>query len=122
MSVNTVKGSGGVATPNAVAAPEAAKAEKTAPKNAAHTAYAKAKEAPSVKDAANVQISPRAKELSMAKKIAEETPDVREDKVAKFKEQINKGEYNPDSGKIADGILREAIRDEIAKDPSIIFG
>ncbi|BBH52354.1 flagellar biosynthesis anti-sigma factor FlgM [Fluviispira sanaruensis] len=122
MSVNTVKGSGVITNPNAVAAPEAAKAEKAAPKSSAQAIYAKVKDAPSVKDAANVQISPRAKELSMAKKIAEDTPDVREDKVAQFKEQINKGEYKPDSGKIADGILREAIRDEIAKDPSIILG
>lgn len=121
MAVNNVKNSTNIANPNSITATaDSTKAEKAAPKNAA-SAYAKANPPPSIKEAANVQISPRAKEMSMAKKVIEETPDVREDKIAKYKEQIEKGEYKADAGKIADGILLEAMKDEVAKDPNIIL-
>ncbi|NRA43766.1 MAG: flagellar biosynthesis anti-sigma factor FlgM [Oligoflexales bacterium] len=46
--------------------------------------------------------------------IARATPDVREQKVADLKEKIKNGTYQIDSGKIADGILKEAIRDHLA--------
>jgi flagellar biosynthesis anti-sigma factor FlgM len=65
--------------------------------------------------AAGVQISPRAREINLARKIVDETPDIREDKVAKFKELIAKGEYKPDAANIADGVIKEAIRDELSK-------
>jgi negative regulator of flagellin synthesis FlgM len=67
-------------------------------------------------NAAGVQISPRAREIKMAKKVVDETPEIREDKVAKFKELIAKGEYKADASKITEGIVKEAIRDEIAQD------
>lgn len=66
-------------------------------------------------NAAGVQISPRAREMNLARKIVDETPDIREDKVAKFKELIAKGEYKPDAANITDGIFKEAIRDELSK-------
>ena len=90
------------------------KAEKTGRQASAANAYAKASTAPNVKEAANVQISAKAKEMSMAKKVVEDTPDVREDKIAKYKDLIAKGDYKPDPGKIADGIAREAMKDALA--------
>ena len=46
--------------------------------------------------------------------IAKASPDIREQKVAELKEKIKNGTYQIDSGKIADGILKEAIRDHLA--------
>lgn len=111
MSIHNVKGNIGTPSTAPAAAGEAAKSEKTA-KTSAASAYSKINSSPSVKDAANVQISPRAKEMSMARKIAEDTPDINEEKVSKYKEMIAKGEYKPDAGRIADGIAREALLDE----------
>ena len=46
--------------------------------------------------------------------IAKATPGVREQKIAELKAKIKNGTYQIDSGKIADGILKEAIRDHLA--------
>ena len=120
MSVNTVKNPSSPVNPNSIQTADLGKAEKTSSKSGAQ-AYAKAQNPPSVKEAANVQISQRAKELSLAKKIAEDTPDIREDKVAHFKELIKNGEYKPESEKIANAMLQEAMKDEIAMDPNVVF-
>ncbi len=96
---------------------KSANVEKTA---AAQTTAPLASD-PSRANALGVNISPRAKEMALAKKVVENTPDVREDKVAKYKEMIAKGQYKPDSAKITEGIVREAIRDELAKNPEAIL-
>lgn len=66
----------------------------------------------------DVNISTAAKEradaTAKALDIARNTPDVREDRVAEIKAQIAAGSYKIDSGKIADGMLREAIKDHLA--------
>ncbi len=120
MSVQNVKNSPTIVNPNSIQTAETGKAEKAAPKSGS-SAYVKANNPPTVKEAANVQISARAKEMSMARKIAEETPDVREDRIAHYKELIDKGEYRADSEKIANAIVQEAMRDEIASEPNIIL-
>ena len=56
----------------------------------------------------------RADERKKAFEIAKNTPDVREDKVAALKAKIQAGNYEVDSGKIADGMLREAIMEHLA--------
>ena len=65
-----------------------------------------------------VQISQSGKSRIEAHKkalnIARNTPDVREDKVADIKKRIAEGSYQVDSGKIADGIMHEAIREHLA--------
>ena len=38
-----------------------------------------------------------------------------------FKDLIDKGEYKVDSDKIANAMVREAMRDELAKDPGVVF-
>ena len=72
-------------------------------------------------ESVNVSLSPEAKVLAEAKKkalgIAMNTPDVREDRVAELKRKISAGEYQIDSEKIADGILREALREQLATVP-----
>jgi len=57
----------------------------------------------------------RAEASAKALDIARNTPDVREDRVAMLKKQIEDGSYKIDSGKIADGMMREAIRDHLAE-------
>ncbi len=124
MAVNGVKNSPNLANANAIQSADPGKIEKTDKanvKNVAAANYAKNAAPPSVKEAANVQISQKAKEMSLAKKIAEETPDIRDDKVAYFKDLIDKGEYKVDPDKIANAMVREAMRDEIAKEPGVVF-
>lgn len=124
MAVNNVSNpstqSGALVNSNASGtkkANETAAAAKTAA-----NAYAKASRVePSIKDAANVQISQKAREMNLAKQVLDATPDVREDKVAKYKEMIAKGEYKPDASKIAEGMIREAARDELAKNPDLVL-
>jgi flagellar biosynthesis anti-sigma factor FlgM len=57
----------------------------------------------------------RAEASAKALEIARKTPDVREDRVAMLKKQIDEGNYKVDSGKIADGMMREAILDHLAE-------
>ncbi len=125
MSINPVKNNGlangGIpasAEPGKADVIEGAKAEKTA-RAAAAGGYARQAASPSIKDAANVQISAKAREMSLARKAIDEVPDVREDKIAQFKDLIAKGQYKPDAGKIADGIAAEAIKDELSRNPEI---
>ena len=67
----------------------------------------------------SVDISSESKSTKEARQkateIARNTPDVRSEKVANLKKQIENGTYKPDAGKIADGILREAIKDRLAQ-------
>jgi negative regulator of flagellin synthesis FlgM len=122
MAVNNIKPQS-TPSPNAPLAQKSAgdakKAENVQATKSAVNAYAKAGQPAAQQAAANVQISPRARELNMARQIVDSTPDVREDKVAKFKSMIERGEYKPDAGKIADGILAEAMRDEVSKDADV---
>lgn len=124
MAINTVKQpqsapSQNIALGQKSTAAEAKKTEAAVATKSVANAYSKAAQAPMQQPAANVQISPRARELNLARQVVDQTPDVREDKVAKFKSMIERGEYKPDAGKIADGILAEAVRDELSKDPEV---
>ncbi len=67
----------------------------------------------------NVNVSGKAKEMNESRMkaldIARNTSDVREDRVAELKAKIQSGEYKASAENIADGMLREAIRDELSK-------
>jgi flagellar biosynthesis anti-sigma factor FlgM len=67
----------------------------------------------------NVNLSTKSKEMQEARlkalDIARNTPDVREDKIMELKKKIESGEYKVSSENIADGILREAVKDELSK-------
>jgi negative regulator of flagellin synthesis FlgM len=65
--------------------------------------------------AAEVEMSQRAKSYQKALEIARATPDVREDKVAALKKQIQDGTYKINAGGIADGMAREAIMEHLAE-------
>ncbi|MCX6117386.1 MAG: flagellar biosynthesis anti-sigma factor FlgM [Proteobacteria bacterium] len=60
----------------------------------------------------------RAAEQKLAKEIAMKSPEVREDKVAAIKAQIDAGTYKVDSQKIADGMMREAVMEHLTKEGS----
>lgn len=61
-----------------------------------------------------VDLSAKAKEIRQIKKILEEIPDVREEKVQALKRQIANGSYQVDAGKIADKLVGEALIDIVA--------
>lgn len=67
-----------------------------------------------------VNLSEQAKDLAVSRQkaleIARATHPVREDRVAELKQKIQSGEYKVDAGRIADGMLAEAIRDKLAED------
>ena len=69
-------------------------------------------------DGYTVAVSSEAQELTAAHakafEIAKNTSPIREKRVAELKSQIEAGTYKVDSGNIADGMLREAIRDKLA--------
>ena len=73
---------------------------------------------PKRKNGVNVNLSETAKkrseQMKKAFEIAKNTSAVREDRVAELKAQIEKGTYEVNSEKIADGILMEAVKDEIS--------
>jgi negative regulator of flagellin synthesis FlgM len=91
---------------------------KAAGKADAGTGVNAAKPLPAPANAADVNISTTAKDRAAAHakalEIARATPDVREDRVAALKAQIDAGTYQVDSGKIADGMMREAIKEHLA--------
>jgi len=70
-----------------------------------------------------VSVSDQGRELSEARRkafeIAKSTPDVREDRVAELKARIADGKYEVDSGKIADGMLREAVKEKLAEQEGV---
>jgi negative regulator of flagellin synthesis FlgM len=61
-----------------------------------------------------VDLSAKAKELQRIRKVLDQVPDVREDKVRELKTRIANGEYAVNSGKIADKMLGESLIDTIA--------
>lgn len=71
----------------------------------------------------DVSLSDQGKEIAASQKraldIARATSPVRQDRVDALKAQIEAGEYKVRSENIADGMLREAIRDHIAKNPEL---
>ncbi len=60
-----------------------------------------------------VVLSPKAKEVQEATKLIKELPDIREEKIAKLKEEIDQGTYRIDGKKIAFKMLKESILDEL---------
>jgi len=61
-----------------------------------------------------VDLSTRAKDIQLAKKVLESLPDIREEKVQELKDRIDKGLYNVDGGKVADKMVGESLLDIFA--------
>ncbi len=62
-----------------------------------------------------VVLSDTAKKIQEAQKQLEAIPDVREDKVAQLKEQIEKGTYEIDEEKIADKMLKDSLFNDLTQ-------
>ena len=60
-----------------------------------------------------VALSSAAKDIHQAQRKMEAIPDVREDKVAQLKEQIENGTYEIDEEKIADKMLKDALLNDL---------
>ena len=58
-----------------------------------------------------LEISKEATELQSFRSALDNIPEVREDLVTDLKQRIDEGSYQPDSDKIAAGILREKFLD-----------
>jgi len=63
-------------------------------------------------DGDKVELSDRAKQVQAASKIANSFPEVREDKIARIRNQIETGTYQIDANKIATAMLKEAFSEE----------
>ena len=61
----------------------------------------------------SVELSQTAKELQAARKIIEQVPEIRTDKVAQLKAQIENGTYDIDSDKIAEKLLQESLSNDM---------
>ncbi len=57
----------------------------------------------------SVQLSGDAKMMAEARGVASETSDVRTEKVAALREQVQNGTYKVDNNRIAEGILKEDV-------------
>ncbi len=57
----------------------------------------------------SVQLSGDAKMMAEARGVASETSDVRTEKVAALREQVQNGTYKIDNNRIAEGIIKEDV-------------
>lgn len=60
-------------------------------------------------ESAKVNVSQHAKDIQKIKEMATNTPDVDQEKVAKFKDLINSGQYKIDAQGIADKLINEEL-------------
>lgn len=60
-----------------------------------------------------VVLSPKAKEIQKAKEILDSVPDIRKQKVAEIKTQIEDGTYKIDGEKIALKVIEESLLNEL---------
>lgn len=81
-------------------------------KDKVDAAAEKAEQQPAKTD--TVVISNAAKNIQEVQRQLEAIPDVREDKVAQLKEQIENGTYEIDEEKIADKMLKDALLNDLA--------
>ena len=60
-----------------------------------------------------VQLSENAREVQEAMRAMNDLPEIRTDKVAKLKAEMEQGLYRPDGRKIAFNLLKQSFLDEI---------
>ncbi|MEE9536035.1 MAG: flagellar biosynthesis anti-sigma factor FlgM [Desulfobacterales bacterium] len=60
-----------------------------------------------------VELSDMGKSVQEAHRQLETIPDIREDKVAQLKEQVENGTYEIDAEKVADKMLRDALLNDL---------
>lgn len=64
----------------------------------------------------NVELSQSVKDVQFANEMIKSIPDVRDDKVARLKSEIENGTYRIDSEKIADKMINESIINDLLGD------
>jgi negative regulator of flagellin synthesis FlgM len=62
---------------------------------------------------AGSEMSRQAQELQNARKALEDIPDVREDKVARIKKQIENGTYEIDAEETAEKMIKESLTNDL---------
>lgn len=67
-------------------------------------------QASDTKGAETVAVSSFAKDVSKAGTVVRNTPDIRKEKVAAIKEQIDRGEYHVSGDKIAGKIMEDIVK------------
>jgi negative regulator of flagellin synthesis FlgM len=60
-----------------------------------------------------VELSVQSKEINRINDILKETPEVRSEKIAALKKQIEEGKYNVDAEAVAERMIKESILDFI---------
>jgi len=60
-----------------------------------------------------VELSDMGKRVQEAHKQLETIPDIREDKVAQLKEQVDNGTYQPDAEKVAEKMLKDSLLNDL---------
>ncbi|MFZ1956013.1 MAG: flagellar biosynthesis anti-sigma factor FlgM [Desulfobacterales bacterium] len=65
----------------------------------------------------SVELSQSARDLQKAQKALQDLPDIREDKVAALKQQIENGTYDIRADKIAANMLKESLSNDIFSSP-----
>lgn len=61
-----------------------------------------------------VEISSRAREFNMIKKMLESVPEARVELVVRLKTDIANGDYNLDASKVAEKMIERALRDVLS--------
>ncbi len=89
-------------------ASSAKKSEKL--KNAAYEARPEGPSVTKKTDSTSTEISAKAKDMAKAKQIAQDTPDVREAKIAELRDKIQNKKYNVGADEIADRLVDDHIR------------
>ncbi len=67
----------------------------------------------SIQNGDKVDLSQNVRDVKEAREQLDSIPDIREEKVAEIKSQIENGTYNIDGKKIAHNMIRESLIDEI---------
>jgi negative regulator of flagellin synthesis FlgM len=64
-------------------------------------------------DSDRLELSARSRDISHLNELIQSTPDIREDKVASIRRQLENGTYNVKAEKIAEKILSDNLLDEV---------
>ncbi|MEW6426955.1 MAG: flagellar biosynthesis anti-sigma factor FlgM [Thermodesulfobacteriota bacterium] len=73
-----------------------------------------AEPSPAAQATDRVELSAGTADAKKIREILQETPEVRAERVQALKERIDRGEYQVDSGKVADKLLKSLLQDNIA--------
>lgn len=71
--------------------------------------------------AANVNISQGARELNLANQVIRDTPSVNEERINELRALIQNGDYKVNAEKVSESMVRESLKDEFSKDPSLLL-